>query len=223
MNTTSLDTTRLNNEARTSGSGYVSNLETDAVKRVVREGWESRLKEKGTNLAILNEHMEFMEKEFSINYGAICMPSMATHSKHMSRGELEAYVKLIETLAIGYKSRFGADFSSLMIVGASVLSKDLKTARKQFDVFLAHLSKVSGKYSNLMDKESRNIEALRLELARKESGILRFFRKREIMLLRSRMRARERRIGGFAKKKAKYDSIANGLKIRVLPNQSRKE
>jgi hypothetical protein len=42
-----------------------STIEADAVKKVVRENWECKLKEKGTDLDILNDHAAFMSRELS--------------------------------------------------------------------------------------------------------------------------------------------------------------
>lgn len=195
-----------------------STIEADAVKKVVRENWECKLKEKGTDLDILNDHAAFMSRELStIDYETLCMQNIAARAKHMSRGELLAYTKTIEALALGYKSRFGADFSGLLVAGVTLISKDAKTVRKHFDYFISHLSSGAVRCDKLIGKENGRLVSLDTELAKKNSGILRFFRKGDILRLRRSIRSRQIRIKRLEGRKRRYVSLAEQVKTKANP------
>lgn len=205
------------NTARPSAqSDGFSTIEASAVKKIVREGWESGLKERGTGLDILNDHVEFMSRELSaIDYETLCMQNIAARAKHMSKGELIAYTKTIEALALGYKSRFGVNFSGVMIAGVTSISKDVRALRKHFDYFITHLSEGTVKYERRIGRESGRIVSLDAELAKKNSGIFRFLRKGDIARLRSSIRARQVRIRKLESRKSRYVSLAERVKTKA--------
>ena len=193
-----------------------STIEASAVKRVVREGWESRLKEKGTGLEILDSHAAFMSKELNtIDYQTLCMQNIATRAKHMSRGELLAYTKVVEALTLGYKSRFGVELSGPLIVGVTMVSKDLKGAKKHFEYFISHLSSGAGLYEKKIGKEAGRLLKLNAQLAKKNSGILRFFRKNEISRLQSTIKFKQIKIKKLESRKSRYVSLTEELKTKA--------
>lgn len=200
-----------------------STIEANAVKKIVREGWESRLKEKGTALDILNSHMQFMNRELDLlDYESLCMQVIAQRAKHMSRGELLAYTKTLEALALGYKSRFGVDFGGLLIAGVTLVSKDVKSVRKHFDYFLTHLTKGAGVYERMIERELGRAKGFDEELRLKNKGIFKFLRKKEIARLRLRIRASQLRIKKLEGKKVKYVSLAEELKVKTAPSAPKK-
>jgi hypothetical protein len=222
LNSREIDTARPDAENKLGNEGF-STLEASAVKKIVRESWESRLKEKGTALDILNEHMQFMNRELdAIDYESLCMQVIAQRAKHMSRGELLAYTKTIEALALGYKSRFGADFSALLIAGVTLVSKDLTTVRKHLDYFLAHLSKGAGVYEKRIEKELCKMSGCEEQIKLKDKGIFRFLRKKEIAVLRKRIRVAQAKIKKLEGRKSRYVSLAEQLKAKTGSNLAKR-
>jgi hypothetical protein len=199
-------------------------LEVNAIKRIVRENWESKLKEKGTNLEILSKHAEFMTREFgSIGYETMCMQNVVSHTKHMSNAELLEYTRIVEALAIGYKSRFGWDFGGLLVAGATSVSKDLRSIRKHFDYLVTYLSQNSDVFDRAIEKEMKNTEELNSELMKKNSGIFKFFRKKDILFLKRRIRVKQVRIGRYQGKKEKYKTLADIVKARASQSYRTKQ
>ena len=192
-----------------------STIEANAIKKIVRENWESRLKEKGTTLDILNEHVEFMTKEFgAMSYETLCMQNIAARAKHMSKGELATYTRIIETLALGYKSRFGAEFAEPLVAGVTLLSKDVKSARRHLDYFITHLMESAASYERRIARETRKLEGIDSELRKANSGILRFFRKRRIASLNSRQKTSKAKMGRFEARRLRYAKLAEETKQR---------
>ncbi|MDE1854853.1 MAG: hypothetical protein KGH57_00835 [Candidatus Micrarchaeota archaeon] len=201
-----------------------STIEANAIKKIVRENWESKLKERGTSLDILNEHAEFMTKEFgAMNYETLCMQNIAARSKHMSKGELAAYTRTIEALALGYKARFGPEFAEPLIAGVALLSKDVRSARKHLDYFVSHVSDSAAKYELRITRETGMLERIDSEFRRKNSGMLRFLRKREIDALGSRLRATKVRILKLERKKIRCAKLANDTRARADPHAGKKQ
>lgn len=224
MNEKVLDTARLDAEKNEQNLKYDSTMEMNAVKKVVRESWESKLKEKGANLDILGKHAEFMTKEFgSIGYETMCMQNIVAHAKHMSKSELIAYMQIAEALAVGYKSKFGLNFGGLLIAGVTLVSKDLNTMRKHFNYFMSHLSQNSDVLGRRLDKEISRMMVLNSELNKKERGLLRFLRKKEIYSLKVRIRAKQKKIVRLKTKRDRCVSTVNSLKTKAAvppkPNQ----
>lgn len=189
-------------------------MEVEAVKRIIRESWQPDVKDSST-MDILNKHVDFMARELKLpDYEAACMQNVALHSKHMTKSELRAYTKLIEALAIGYKSRFGLDITNLLIAGVALLSKDLKTARKHYNNLLSDLYYNLKSYDDRIEKENNRITRLATRLQDKESRmfLFRMLNKREINALKSRINKRTSRMNKLSSRKVKYDSLATKLK-----------
>jgi len=200
------------------GSGFITNstIETNAVRKVLRENWASKLKEKESCIEVLERHAEFMNREFgSLDYEASCLQNIALHARHMSKGELLAYTKFVEALAVGYKSKFGLDFSGLLIAGVTLVSIDMRTLKKHFDYFVTHLYQNSDVYAKRLDRELTRIEKLNSEICRKDSGILKFLRKKEVASLRSRVKSKQAKIGRLQGKRTRYNMLADNLKART--------
>jgi hypothetical protein len=133
----------------------------------------------------------------------------------MSKGELVAYTHMLEALAIGYKTRFGPDFGGLLVAGATLVSKDIRSMRKNFDYFMTHISRNSSVFERAIEKEVRTIEKLNYDLGRKETGILRFFRKKDILVLKRQIKVKREKIGKFENKRVRYRLLSDALNARV--------
>ncbi len=217
-----LDTGRVN-AAKEADESEASTLEMNAVKKIVRENWESKLKDKGTDIDILNEHKKNMAKLMAeIDYETLLMENIAARAKHMSRGELRAYTKTIEALGMGYRQRFGADFGNLLTAGMALVSRDMQNARKHFDYFILSLSKNESAYDKLMEAEAQEMQKLDMRLQSANSGIFRFFRKKEIARLQQVIKARQAKVIKLRGRKLKYSTLANELKARVATPTAKK-
>jgi hypothetical protein len=191
-------------------------MEMNAVKKIVRENWESKVKEKGTNVDILSKHADFMNRQFgSMGYETMCMPHVVLNTKKMSRSEIIAYTRMLEALAIGYRDRFGSEFGGQMVAGATIVSKDVRGMRKLFDYFMLHISKNAFTFERAVDKEVRIIERLNYELGRKDSGLFKFFRKKDIAELKKRINIKRAKIGKFESKRMKYSVLSDALNAKI--------
>jgi len=212
LNTKPIDTSRIyDDKARVF---QTNTTEVEAVKRIIRESWQPDVKDIST-MDILSKHVDFMARELKLaDYEAACMQNVALHSKHMTKSELRAYTKLIEALAIGYKSKFGLDITNLLIAGVALLSKDLKTARKHYNNLLSDLYYNLKSYDDRIEKENGKISRLATRLQNKESRmfLFRMFNKKEISALRNRINKRTVRMNRLANRKVKYDLLATKLK-----------
>lgn len=187
-------------------------IEANAIKRVIREQWQSELGSKNGNTDLLNEHAAHIFKEFgSLSYETLCMQSIAARAKHMSRGELMAYTKAMEALAFGYKARFGREFAALMLAGTALVAKNAESITAQLDYFVRHLSKGTAKYENAAAREASIIAELDAELRRRNAGLFRFLRKRELQLISSHIAERRARIARLDRKRQRYASLAGSV------------
>ncbi len=208
MNSKEVDASRLD-----AGHGT---MEANAIKKIVRESWESRLKERGTTLDILNEHAEFMTREFgAMNYESLCMQNIAARAKHMSKGELAAYTHTIEALALGYKARFGSEFAEPLVAGVALLAKDVRSARKHLDYFVTHLSESADAYGRRIAREASRLELADSRARRMNTGLLRFFRKRSISLLNRKVAAARARVSRLEAKRLGYAKLADQTRERA--------
>ncbi len=222
MNSREIDASRASAAENTRESGF-STIEASAVKRIVRESWESHIKERGTSLDILNEHAEFMENEFAdLDYQTLCMQNIAARAKHMSKGELSEYTKALEALAVGYKARFGPEFATLLVAGITLVARDVEGAKRHLDYFLSHLSESESRYERRIAKEMRLVERLDLRLRSRNSGILRFLRKRELNALGRKITAGHGRIAMLGKRKSSFAKMSEETRMRADAHRFRK-
>ncbi len=214
-----LDAARLDTVSLIHNPNANETVEMNAVKRIVRESWESEAKKnKGNNNTdILERHANFMNEELgSLGYETMCMQNVVANTKRMSKGEVSAYLHMIEALAIGYKARFGTEFGGLLVAGVTVVSKDTRSMRKNFDYLMNHLSKNSAVLESQIEKEIRRIEKLNYDLGRMETGILRFFRKKDIVALKGRITSKRVRISKFETKRIARRRLSDTLNARAL-------
>jgi hypothetical protein len=200
---------------RTATQGlYANTSEIDAIKRIMRESWEPEVKDSNA-MQILDKHIDFMTREMRLaNYEVACMQNVVKNSKHMTKGELHAYTKLIEALAIGYESKFGPDITNLLIPGVTLMSKDLKSIRMHYNNLLSDLYYNLKSYDDRIAKENGRMCNLTSKLQTRESSmfLFRMFRKKEIAALRRRIKRRTNRISRLQTRKGRYESLANRLK-----------
>jgi len=214
LNSKEIDASRL--DAKQEQEEGFETIEAAAVKKIVRENWESKLKKKGSSVDILNEHAEFMSKEIgAADYETLCMQNIAMRAKHMSMNELLVYTKTIEAVALGYKTRFGMDLGGLLVAGVTLMAKDVKSARNYLDYFNAHLIEDTNNYDRMIGRESRTIRRMDSKLRITNSGIFRFLRKKEIARLQSGIRKREIRISKLEARKSRYSTLATKVKSRA--------
>ena len=84
-------------------SGFKT-IESEAVAKVLREDWESKILENATNVGIINKHQNFVGMPPGLV--AAYMSNITANTKHMTKCELQAYLKVLEALKVGYTARF---------------------------------------------------------------------------------------------------------------------
>ena len=108
----------------TTNSDFISN----ALRRIVREHWQTKATTDQKSIQILNDHASRMETLLgSFDYGAICMPNIILNSKKMNQRDLVVYLSYIESLAIGYKLWLGDnDSANIFIAGLTLKARDTR-------------------------------------------------------------------------------------------------
>ncbi len=191
-------------------------FEKSILRKVIRESWQSGEVKNTTDPRIsqmLEEHASKMEKILGdLNYGALCMPNVIANSRKMSYGELVSYLSLLESLGMGYKQWFNSEFANIFLAGLTLKARDTHSASRHLDGFLSGIERRLCYYKGRSEKESKSLNTLMMELNSKNSGLLRFFRKREISLLKRMINMKSKRTESLSRKRARYANIVVKVK-----------
>lgn len=196
----------------TTNSDFISN----ALRRIVREHWQTKISSDQKSIQILNDHASRMETLLgSFDYGAICMPNIILNSKKMNQRELVVYLSYIESLAIGYKLWLGDnDSANIFIAGLTLKARDTRSVSKYLDSFMGRMESKTSYYERRTYKENKNIEGLILELEKRNNGFFRFLRKGEINVLRRMINMHHKNSKKLSRRKDKYSGIMENIKSK---------
>lgn len=200
----------------------VSTLVTNAIKNVMRADLETRVgTEGGATIVMLNHLKDFLQKELTIGIAAVCMQNIAANSKNMSREEFQAYARTLQALTIGYKSRFGKNLATMIMVGITAMARDSRSTKKYLDGMLGGLSVRASAYDTRIAERSRKAETLSSTLKKRSTIVGRIFRRGEMKLLASGIDNHKEKIAKIASRKAKYEALAAQLKKIAEPQPAK--
>ncbi len=190
-----------------------SNIVNSALRRVIRENWQSGANADQKLNQILSEHATRMESLLgSFDYGAICMPNIISNSKRMTYKELVAYLTLLESLGVGYKQWFNNEFANIFLAGLTLKARDTHAIAKHLDSFMSGMEKRIAYYESKSSRENKGIEELIMEFEKKNGGFLRFFRKGELAALRKMINMRTGNLKTLSKRRERYSNIVVKVK-----------
>ncbi len=201
-------------------AGVADTMETQILDKIVREGWESRLKAEGGthNAEALESHAANMRHMLrSVDYEVLSMPHVIANTRNMTRSELKAYLCFVENLAHGYKILFDNDLASIIIAGITLKAKDLHSIRRHFNNFIKRLEERKSGYLLKLNSESGSIDDLVLELRYHESSFLKFLRKKNILKVKRKIKAKNLKVKNLKTRAGKYDLLVEELKRNVSP------
>lgn len=220
----SLEEDSLNNPHQDTLGNNFSDLASAAVKKVLREELESKTVEDvkspalNVDVGVLGNTGEFLRSQlYSMGHYVVCMKNIVANSKRMPAYERKAYAQMIIALTTGYKSVFGPEFGSLLVVGVTSVAKDLRSTRKHFDSFTDFLYSKAGVYNEALEKQMKIADRISSKLKVSESSKLRFFKKKKIARLRKSLSRKITKTATLQTKKSKYAKLADSLKHTADP------
>jgi len=166
-----------------------STLERSAIKKVIRESWQSEVEDKGETASMLNSHVASMQAFIgTLDYEALCMRQLINTTKHMSESMREEYLHAIESFASAYAQVYHSKkLLSLMLVGIVHSSKSPEAVEKYTNEIF---SIAKGRLEAASELEKQNIEKInelmnRISSVKTPLGIL--FRRKEIRAMEARL------------------------------------
>jgi len=208
--------TIINPEKNNSRNSANNSFENEILRKVIKESWRGKLpdgQKSGISSEILEGHAVRMGRMMgTLDYEALCMPNVTVNARHMSAIELRDYVSLIERLAAGYQQHLGNNITDVILIGLTFKAKDIGSARRYYDLFVSDMEQRLASCVKISDKEAVSLRDLSTELHKRNSGPLRFLRKREIQLLNSAVVSKRKRISRLSRRIGKYSSITHRTK-----------
>lgn len=193
--------------------GKLDERNSDTLKTIVRQHWKDKLveveKTKGKHIAVaLDAHVANMNSILDpIDYEAFCIPNIIQHSKHMQKEDFSTYLKLIESIAIGYSNHLGKDLTGLILIGVTAKGRSVGSAERHLGTLVNNLNGKVAYYQSHLRKRSRRIEIMSSKLKIHQSSILRFLRKRKINVLTRRITLTNKEVQILNEKVAKYNAL----------------
>lgn len=194
-------------------------FEKSILRKVVKESWRNGITDAAHKSVsdMLEQHATRMEKLLgTFDYESLCMPSVTTNSKKMSRNELIAYLSFLEALAVGYKHRFNSDFASIFLAGLAMKARDFHSISRHFDFLMSGLEKRLQYYTSRSEIENKDLSEMLTELEKRESSFFKFFKQGEIFLLRKMIHGKTKQVRIFTKRSGAYSTII--LKVKNARN-----
>ncbi len=186
--------------AERSDSSLKEAASEDLLKGIIRQNWHGQLdaahKKSGKQLAEeIDAHLANMRPLINIiDYEVFCVPNIISHSKHMQKEELRRYLRLIESMAIGYTSTLGRDVASLAIIGLTSKAKDAGRIEKHYNDLSNDIESRLDRCSTMIDNRKRRVERLSAAVKIHQRSLLRFFRKGRIKRLKRMIEAGRRSV-----------------------------
>ncbi len=187
------------------GIGYsikskLDDKHSDTLKTIIRQHWKETLdgidKSKSKTIAMeLETHISSMNSVVDpMDYEAFCIPNIIQHSKHMSKEEFSTYLRLIESMAIGYSDHLGKELTNLVLIGVTSKGRSATSAERYLALLLKDINNRANYYQLHINKRSRHVYALSSRLRAHQSSILRVFKRRRIRHLSKTISSKNREI-----------------------------
>lgn len=172
----------------------------DFLKGVVRQNWHGQLdatdKKYGSQIAAeIDAHLANMRSlPNALDYEVFCIPNIISHSRHMQAEEFRNYLRLLESMAIGYSLTLGSDVANLALIGLTSKAKNAGNLEKHYNALSNRIESKLDRCSVMIERRKRIAERLSVAARRQQRSILRFFRKDRILYLKKRADIEKKRI-----------------------------
>ncbi|MDE1823057.1 MAG: hypothetical protein KGI00_03885 [Candidatus Micrarchaeota archaeon] len=198
-------------------------LDESILKSVIRNNWQSKMDstERHANKKIMEEIEQHASNMYGIlngyDYEALCIPSIMANAKHMSKDDFRAYLKLMESMAIGYSNLLDKELANLLMIGLTAKTRNLGSAQRYFELLSKDLEKRVGIYNRIIERHGRKSDAIMARLKTTERHIFRIFMRKRISVMKrtlSKSMAKGQRLNS---RKEKYTKLINEVKQKASP------
>jgi hypothetical protein len=195
-----------------------SDIATLAIRRIVSNGWESRLNVDRNTKSIITGHVLRMRDILgSFAYEISGVHNLINNSQNLSHADLQHYTKRLEAIAFGYKEILGSRLTSTIVSGITSDAKDTTTVSKQCDYMLDLLARRMKTSESKAKKFEERTESMLLRLRYMESGIFRFLKRGKIHTMRRKISRRMEYRSVIAEPAARYRSTIDNIG-KILKN-----
>ena len=190
-------------------------------KNVVRQHWEGKLatmdKTKSKHVAAeIESHLSKMNPHIDkLDYEIFCVPNIIAHSKHITKEELQDYLKLLESLAVGYSSTLGRELTSLVLIGLTSKARNSASAERYYKSLTGYVQGRVTRYESAIDRKRKRVHGLSMLLQREQSSLLRLFRRRRIQVLSKKIDVNIKDIEALTMKLQTYSNVSVSMRERV--------
>ena len=180
--------------------GKLDEENSETLKTVIRQHWKEKLetldKSKSKHVAAeIESHLSNMHSIIDpIDYEAFCVPNIIQHSKHMPKEDFAAYLRIIESMAVGYSEHLGKDLTNLILIGVTAKGRSVPSAERYLAMLLNDVSKRANYYQIHINKRNKSVYALAGRLRAHNSSILRIFKGRKIAVLTKKIHSKNKEI-----------------------------
>ncbi len=209
-------------EANTNNSSIIHDSSSTFFRNVVRQHWEGKLasldKAKSKHVAAeIDNHLANMNPLVDkLDYEIFCVPNIIAHSKHISKDEFRDYLKLLESMALGYSSTLGRDLTSLVLIGLTSKARNPASAEKYFKALSSDVQSKVYRYESAITRKRKKVYGLSRVLQKEQKGILRFLRRRRISAVNKRIEYRIKEIEGLNLKLQTFMNVSAGMKEKTV-------
>ncbi len=190
---------------------------------MVRQQWASRL-ENGIGDKILSRqivadielHISNMNGIVDqMDYELFCIPNIIAHAKHMSKDELYRYLKLMESVAVGYSSMHGRYITNLLMIGLTSKAKNLGGVEKYYRTVSGDIESRLTAYNAALEKRRARISRLSAAAKHHGSGIFGIFRRKRVAAINRRIELGMRRIDSLSGRMGSVSDIQKSMRLKA--------
>ncbi|MDE1834310.1 MAG: hypothetical protein KGH64_03150 [Candidatus Micrarchaeota archaeon] len=199
--------------------GKIDDHHNDALKNVIRQHWMEKLdvleKAKGSKhvSVALETHLSNMAAITDpIDYEAFCVPNIIQHSRHMGKEDFDTYLKLLESMAIGYSNHLGKDLTGLLLIGITSKGRSISSARRYHTILVNEIGGKVSKYQERINRKTKTIETMSKRLQLHQRSIFRFLKKRKITALAKKINAKHSKMDYYKQRLDQYNAMLIKIK-----------
>ncbi|MDE1822827.1 MAG: hypothetical protein KGH69_02970 [Candidatus Micrarchaeota archaeon] len=214
LNLSSSDVSRRNNGQR---------LDESILKSVIRNNWQSKMdaSERHVNKKLLEEIEQHASNMYGIlngyDYEALCIPNIMANAKHMSKEDFRTYLRLMESMAIGYSNLLDREIANLLMIGLTSKTRNLGSAQRYFELLSKDIEQRVGIYNRIIERHGRKSDAMLARLKTTERNIFRIFMKRRIRVIKKAISKSASKKQRFEEKKIRYSKLMSDVRQRASP------
>lgn len=193
------------------------------LKGIVRQQWASKLENSINDKQTSKQMITYIETHISnmngivdqLDYELFCIPHIISHSRNMTKEELFKYLRLVESIAVGYSSIYGRLITSLLMIGLTAKTKNLGSIEKYYRDVSGDIESKIIAYNNLIEKRHARIVRLSDIADRHSKGILKIFRRRRVAAIRRRIDRGRKCLDSLNKRMDSISDINRSMKLKA--------